>query len=287
MSSKQQVVSQGENCLFPLDAQPPLRQYVKDLYKRRYFIWYQARARAFQATRGTVLGSIWILGQPILQALMYGTVFGLLLKTSRGIDNFIGFLIIGITFFGLMNKQLAAGSNVLQGGKALIQSFRMPTATIPVAQSLQISLDTAPAALMSVLIALVMQGGHNLTWTVLLVVPLFALIQIFGCGLMLVVARLGAFVPDTRIVLSYVSSAWFFCSGIFYSLERYADNPTLYQLLSMNPGFFYIDAVRQVTMYGNAPSASDWMMYIVVALATFATGFLIFWRGERRYRNVI
>lgn len=54
----------------------------------------------------TVLGNVWYLLKPVLQVGVYFLVFGLLLKTSRGIDNLICFLAIGVFSYGYMQKSI-------------------------------------------------------------------------------------------------------------------------------------------------------------------------------------
>ena len=77
-----------------VSGRPPLKQYVADIKQRQRFVWLDARARAFKTDREMVLGSIWLVLSPLIDTLMYAAIFGLILKTSRGIENFIGYLVI-------------------------------------------------------------------------------------------------------------------------------------------------------------------------------------------------
>ena len=82
--------------LSPVGVRPGLARYLLDLFQRRHFIWADSRARAFSGNKDTLLGNLWLIGRPILDGFAYYIIFGLVLGTSRGVDNFIGFLLVGV-----------------------------------------------------------------------------------------------------------------------------------------------------------------------------------------------
>ena len=90
--------------LKPVVATPPFLEYWKDVWDRRAFIWADAKAKAFQTTRGTILGKAWLIIQPFLNAMIFYIVFAVMLRVSRGIPNFLGYLVIGISFFPIYNS---------------------------------------------------------------------------------------------------------------------------------------------------------------------------------------
>ncbi|NQD89699.1 ABC transporter permease, partial [Paenarthrobacter sp. CM16] len=71
-------------------SRPGFLDYLVQLWDYRQFIFYDARARVQSGTRKDRLGSAWLLLNPVFNGLTYYFVFGLLLQTSHGIDNFVG-----------------------------------------------------------------------------------------------------------------------------------------------------------------------------------------------------
>lgn len=284
-TTKSVVVESSE--LSPVNVEGTVGSYVKSIWSRRYFIWADAKAKAFQAGRDTYLGKLWLIGEPLLTAILYGTVFGLLLRTSKGIDNFIGFLLLGVLSFGMMNKTFQSGSGMVRGAKNLISAFDFPVIIVQFAASLKIALDALPGILLAVVVALFLQDRKPLIPVVVVVPLVVCLMGVFSTGLALIAARITAFFPDGRIIVGFLGSAWFFTSGVFYSLTRYANNPTLFGVLSKNPGYFYVQAIREAVLEGKWPSSGFWFVMVVVATSMFLVGFLFFWRGEKRYRGVI
>ena len=66
------------------------------------------------------LGRAWIVLQPILDTAVYILVFGVVLKISKNIDHFIGYLVIGVIFFNFITRGLNSGAGLIQSSKGMI-----------------------------------------------------------------------------------------------------------------------------------------------------------------------
>lgn len=260
-----------------------LRQYLRALSERKDFILADARAKAFRTTKNYHWWRFWLVASPVLEALLYGAVFSLLLKTSRGIENFVGFVIIGVTIFSLTSRMLMGGVGLLEANRNMIQTFAFPRAAVVLSNALRYVYDTLPSVIVAVLAALAFQLPKPPSWTVVLVIPLYLLAITFGAGLMFIGARMTALIPDTRAILDLFVRGWMFASGIFYSMERYASDPTLFAVFTANPAYRFIHSFRQVVMWGELPTVVDWLVLCAWAFGTFIFGFLYFWTAEDRY----
>ena len=134
--------------------------------------------------------------------------------------------------------------------------------------------------------ALLLKDTVSIPWTVLLVVPLYLLLHLFGLGLMLIVARLTAFRPEVKVVVNLFSRAWFFLSGVFFSIERFVDHEAVQQVMMANPAYKFLTAIRDCVVYGTAPSWSLWGGLIAWSVGLFLVGFVFFWQAEEKYVNV-
>ena len=266
-----------------LGAQPGLFKYLAELIGRRGFILADARSKAFRTTRNYRFWKFWIIAGPLLDALMYGALFGLLLKTSRGVDNFVGFVILGITFFSVMVKMLSAGSGLLEANKNVMKAFSFPRASIVLSQILRYVYDTIPAIVVAVIAAIAFQWDKGLSWTILLTVPIFILMCLFGGGLMFIAARATFFLADIRAIIDIFSRAWMFGSGIFYDISRFAENPTVYSIMTFNPAYQFIHAAREVVMNHSTLTMHTWLVLSAWGFGTFCVGLIFFWGAEARY----
>ena len=114
-----------------------LAAYISETWHYRNFIYEHAKFKASADNDDMFLGRLWNLLEPLLRIAMYGLMFGLVLRTSRGVDNFVGFLIIGLTYFSMMSRGLGSGSGLVQRSKAMMRTFRFPRVSLVVGEAIR------------------------------------------------------------------------------------------------------------------------------------------------------
>lgn len=266
-----------------LNIRPSFDHYLKQIWDRRHFIKFDARARAFSAEREYLLGRFWLLAQPLLDAATYGIIFGLLLSTARGIDNFIGYLIIGITFVGFMTRGLSSGSGLIKSQRNLVRAFNFPRAAIVISRGVRAAIDNALPAVMAVLLALILQGGSPLNLSIIQVLPIYVLVSIFCTGLIFFSARVTAVFPDARVIINFLTRIWFYLSCVFYSIDRFDHAPRIQAVISQNPAYRFVSALRETVLSASWVSWQEWATLIAWSLGTFVVGLFYFWQAEGRY----
>lgn len=272
--------------LRPKSSRLPIHKYIAQIWKLRHFIVLHARFRAIANNDDMFLGKLWTILEPICRIAMYGIMFGLILNTSRGIENFIGFLTIGVTFFGFISKGPNGGSGLVQRTQNLIGTFNFPRATVVVGETVRGFLASLIPATMATVGALLFQLDKPLSWTILLMFPLLILIHIFASGLMFIAARITAFLPDVRRMMQFIMRAWFYISGVFFSIERYARIPEIQTVMTANPAYQFLTALRDSIMYGMVPELQTWLYLSAWSFGTLLIGFLFFWQAESRYVHI-
>lgn len=274
-------VESGE--LRSLQSRPGFLAYCKQLWGYRSFIWADARLKALRTTKDYRLWRLWLVLQPLLDVLFYAFLFGLILKTSNGVENFLGFLVIGVIFMRMLVALLNQGSMLIRTSRGFIQTFQFPRAALAISQTLRNLLDNILPAIIAVIMALGFQGFKGLNWSVILVVPLFLMMHIFGCGLMLIAARLTAEIPDTRALITFASQAWFFLSGVMFSIDRFVDHPMLRSLMTANPAYIFLQALRGNVIYSSPLDLTTWGILALWTFGTFFVGLFYFWLAEAKY----
>lgn len=280
------VIRVDDSQFLHLHRRPSFTAYVKAVWGRRHFIYADARGKSFETNRDYYLGKFWLIASPLLDAAMYGVIFGLLLRTSRGIDNFIGYLIIGVIFFSFLTKYVNSGTQLIKGSKNIITAFQFPRASLVFSQSLRSVLDSMVPALVAIVGALVFQISEPFHLSILWVIPIFLLLHVFGTGLMFFVARICFQIPDFQAVIRVILRAWFYVSGIFFSIERFASQAVVQDVMSANPAYQFLTAIRGAVLYGSAPTLGTLFILSSVSFGTFALGLIYFWRGEEKYGSV-
>jgi teichoic acid transport system permease protein len=264
-------------------SRPGFLDYLVQLWDYRQFIFYDARARVQSGTRKDRLGSAWLLINPIFNGLTYFVIFGLLLQTSHGIENFIGYLVIGVFLFHYSAGAITAGARSIRNGKAVVQAFNFPRAALPLGANIREMLSAVPLILGMMLLIVVVPPAENISVLWLLIIPAVFLQGIFNLGLGLILARIISKVHDVTHLLPFFIRAWMYGSAVFYSYERFIKDPTLLAIMKFNPLYNVIDIVRSSLLYDRVPAWESWATLGVVSLGALLIGFIFFWQGEETY----
>lgn len=264
-------------------AKPPLLDYLVSLWNYRHFMVYDAKARVQTGNSRDRLGSAWLLLDPLLNGLAYFAIFGLLLGASRGVENFIGFLIIGIFLFQMSSRAILNGARVIRSNQNVIQAFNFPRATLAVAVNIRELLANLPVVIMMLLLVLVLAPAEEITWRWLLVLPAIFLQVLFNLGAGLLLAPMVAKVNDLVHVISFGMRFWLFASCVMFSIERYNAVPWLKAIVEANPLYLLLTIVRESVLYAQTPAWQSWAGLAAWALGTLVVGFLFFWKGEETY----
>lgn len=260
-----------------------LSRYIAALWGRRQFIMFDARARVQSANDNDRLGSLWLILTPILNGMTYFFMFGILLGTSRGIENFLGYLVIGVFTFQMSSSSISQGARSITANQKVIQAFNFPRAALPLAVNLRVLLSSIPATIAMLLIIIVAAPIEEITWRWLLILPAILLQFLFNLGMGLIFAPLVFKVNDIGNLLSFVLRFWMYGSAVFYSLDRFAAYPLLVAILELNPLYLVIDIMRDSLLYSITPSLQSWSVLTLWAVGALSVGFVLFWRKEESY----
>lgn len=281
--------------LTPVLARPSLPTYLAQLWQRRHFVMADARAQVASTSRSNLLGSAWLVLNPLLNGAVYFVIFGLVLSADRGIENYPGYLIVGVFLFQYTIHSLVQGSRAVTGGRALIRSFAFPRAALPIAVVVRQTIRFVPALVtMLVLVAalpfvlrLVNPGGApvelRLTWLWLLLPAVLVLQLLFNTGLALLAARATARIPDLTQLFSLVARFWLYASAVFFSIDRFAAYPALHAVMAANPMFLVLDIARDLLLYAALPAWQSWAVLGAWSGGLAVVGTVVFWWGEETY----
>lgn len=262
---------------------PPLDTYLRQLWRRRYFIREEARSKVAGTANRNLLGYGWLVLNPLLMGLGFYVIFGLILNTSRGIDNFVGYLMIGVFFFQLSMRCVTGGTQAIRSGQAMIRAFAFPRAALPVTVVVREVMNFMPTFLVLAVVLSVLPPAENLTWRVVLVIPAFLCQTLFVLGCAFFLARLGHILPDISNVVSVFARFWLYASGVFFSIDRFVDQPAVQAVMKVNPMFSYLQIYRNSILYGLDSPLWMWMLAVGWAFVFVIFGFLFFYRGEESY----
>jgi ABC-type polysaccharide/polyol phosphate export permease len=233
---------------------------------RRYrYLFAQLVSRELRRKyKGSRLGVLWYLVNPLVLLGAYTLMFGYVLHTQRYPDYPI-FLMIGIIVWTFFQQSLISAAESLVDQGALVRKARFPRESIP-ASSVAVQLITFTAILVLLApLALALRG--TLHPALLLVIPLTLALFCFAIGCALIVAVLHAYFRDVAPILTAMLLPWFFLTPIFFqpsTLGFVKSHAWVGTLLSwVNPVAPFVEGFRNVLYYGTAPWGQ--LLYAVLA----------------------
>jgi len=267
---------------------PSLPEYTRQLWSYRHFISSYANAKVASSLGKTRLGMLWQVLTPLINAAVYYVIFGVVLGTKNGIDNFVAYLCTGVFIFGFTQSVVQAGIQAISGNLGLIRALHFPRASLPLAITM-VEVRNMLAS-MGVLMVIVLVSGEPLTLEWLLVVPIFLLQAVFNAGLAMAAARLGSKVADFKQLVPFIMRIWLYGSAVLYPVTKFSESEKLQgwplHVVEANPLLVFIDLMRHALME-DVPLASSplvlWLEAIGWTLVVGLGGYVYFWRGEKGY----
>jgi len=267
---------------------PTLPEYTRQLWAYRHFIWEFAGAKVSAALGTTRLGMLWQVLTPLFNAGVYYVIFGVLINTKHGMDNFIAYLCIGVFIFGFTQTVVQTGVTAISGNLGLIRALHFPRASLPISITL-VEVRNMFVAII-VLCAIVGISGEPLTWQWLLLVPALLLQSIFNMGAAMLVARLGSKLHDLRQLIPFIMRVWLYGSAVIYPVTNFEQTLHSHRwalyLVEANPLLVYIELMRHALMEDIPLAGSPTRLWIEAAVWSVVMGvggYAYFWRGEKGY----
>ncbi|MET7271388.1 MULTISPECIES: ABC transporter permease [Streptomyces] len=270
-------------------ARPSLPEYVRQLWARRHFIGAFATAKLTAQYSQAKLGQLWQVMTPLLNAAVYYFIFGVLMNTKRGVEDYVPFLVTGVFVWTFTQSSLMAGTRAISGNLGLVRALHFPRAALPVSfclQQLQ-QLLFSMAALAVILLAFGVPPG--VSWV--LTVPVLVLQFVFNAGVSLIMARLGAKFPDIAQLMPFLLRTWMYGSGVMFSIHHMTGPDSglpswIGTVLQLNPSVVYIDLMRFAlidSFDGSYLPPHVWALAVGWALVAGIGGFIYFWKAEETY----
>ena len=227
--------------------------------------------------RRSVLGYFWSLLNPLMMMTIMTVIFSFMFRFD--IPNYPLYLICGQTLYNCFNEAAnRAMMSVIDNGN-LIKKVYIPKYIFPLAKTTS-SFVNMLFNLVAILIVMIFTGtGFHLSF-LLFPLPLICLF-LFTCGIGLILSALAVQFRDVMHLYSVLMMAWMYATPIFYPIS--AVPGWVQNIIRCNPLYMYIDAFRQLLLYGTVPSSLAWLGCLLTALLSIGAGALVFRKMQRNF----
>ena len=210
--------------------------------------------------RRSVLGVLWSVLNPLLMMCVLAAVFTNVLKFGD-VENFPMYLILGNVLFALMADSTSGAMTSILESAPLIKKIRVAKMIFP---------------LEKVLFQLV-----NFAISLIAVIVVMVFFRIAPTVNLLALPLLAVFFRDVCHLWGVVITAWTYATPLFYPVTLLPD--WMQAAEAYNPMYHYVVYFRDIAMYGQWPGIKENLVCLAMALITFAIGFLVFKRTEKKF----
>jgi len=168
--------------------------------------------------QNSALGFVWSLINPLFYLVVYGVIFGVLLK--NGVPEFPLYLMSGLLLWNVFAGGVMGGATSVVGSAGLVRKVRFPLAVLPLAQvgfALVHYVLQMGVFLVVVIVYDLYSGSNSFGVQNLLFFPGVIIAVTFTVGMSFLVSALNVRYRDTAHLLELLMFAWFWGASIIYA----------------------------------------------------------------------
>jgi lipopolysaccharide transport system permease protein len=248
-------------------------------FARKRDLWWQFTVRAVELRhRGSHLGIIWSVLNPLLMLGLYMFVFGFIFPNKFGMlaretpVDFALALFLGLILYQAIAETLGVAPTLIVGNPNLVKKVVFPLDVLPLSQI------GASWFHLLVSLALLIVGslamGRSIAFMGLLWLPVILLPHLMlTAGLCLLLAAFGVFFRDISQMVPFVSNIIMWASAVIYPISRIRAYPPIWAVLKWNPFLQTVQLARCALLW-HQPINLKCLGY------TYAAGAAIFFAGS-------
>ena len=225
--------------------------------------------------RGTFLGFLWNILEPLLMFVLLYVVFTNIRETTE--ENFAIYLISGIIFYHLFIKATSSGLISLKVNASILQSLNVNKEIFPVVSTGTIIFLMCFELLVFFGLMPVFNFVPSYTIIFLPVVIILFFILVLGASYFLSI--LYVYVKDIQQIWGIFSYSLLFVSPIFWSVDK--SSGILLTLYNINPLGQIIELNHKI-VFGQIPLFYEWLTTTIYVLIIFFSGFILFKKLENK-----
>ena len=238
--------------------------------------------------KGSMLGILWSLVNPIFMLAVYTFVFSVVFKArwNSGSDSKAEFALVlfgGLMVFNIFSECVSRAPNLIIENVNYVKKVVFPLEILP-----WVSMG---GALFHFIVSLfVWQVAYFILfgiphWQVILVPLVLIPLMLLVMGASWVLSALGVYLRDVGQIIGLVITTLMFLTPIFYPASSL---PERYQtIMFLNPLTSPIEMMRQILYFGVTPSIYSLILYSIISLIFSMLGFAWFQKTRKGFADVI
>ena len=250
--------------------------FCSDNWSNSYLIRRLIRRDLDSRFRGPWLGYLWAIIEPLLLALVYSFVFGLIV--GKADKTYPAIVMIGVICWSLFARSWTTTTKTLSSNASMFQFTKIPKSVFAVSSMLTNYILSLVSLL--ALIPFIILYEINIGWSILLAPFYLLVVGLTGMSLGLLMAPVAARVPDVVNLVNFLARVGFFLSPVMWTYEmlssKFGDGIFLV-IAHLNPVIVPITLMRD-SILGTPAAIPDYgfIMTICFILASYVIGTMVF-----------
>ena len=259
---------------------------IKALLRHRSIIKSYVRRDIVGRYKGSVLGSLWTVINPLVLLGIYTFVFSVILKirfsAEGGFLNFAIHVFCGIVAWTAFSDAVGRSATIISENANLVKKVVFPLETLPVYISLSGLFTQIIGSIILIIIVLVTRFQFH--WTLIFLPLIMSLQLLLTIGLCWFISSLGVFIKDISHITGLVLLAWMFLTPIMYPESMV---PERFKFILLNPIATLVSSYRLVIIEGQQPDFVRLIILSFFIVVIFCTGYEFFSKAKTAFSDVI
>lgn len=264
-------------------------RFATDLWRHRELLWQFTLRNIELRHRGSHLGLIWSILNPLLMLSLYVFVFGFVFRgrfnahrPESQIEYALG-VFIGLSLFHFFAEVLGGAPGIIVGNPNFVKKVVFPLEILP-ASNVVASAFHATISLVLALVGVAL-FGPGLTvqtlWLPFIVLPLLFVLL----GTAWVVSALGVFLRDIGQLIGFLTMVLMYASCVFFpsTILPY----WVWRILRFNPLLLAIEMTRDAVLWKTPINLIHFSYLYIFALICASVGYWIFRKTAPTFADVV
>ena len=254
-----------------------MKKHLVELVQYRELLWNLTVSELKLRYRGSILGFLWTILNPLFYLLILAVVFSKIMRFQ--IDNYTIFLFVGLTSWFMIQQTIVIATASIVNNQGLIRKVYVPKIVFPLSSILARFVDHI--IMTFVLLGLAVFFKMPFTWNLLFIPVIILLHFFFSMGLSLIFTVMHIKIRDTQHILAIIFQALFFVTPIIYSLEIMPERYR--QIFLINPFYYFVQVFRYPVYYSSFPPWNILLITLVLTAFSLLLGLVIFYKKEKEF----
>lgn len=266
-----------------------LGSLVRNLWRQRGLIMHMTKRDVIGRYKGSVMGVLWSLFNPLFLLVIYTFVFSVVFKARWGAgpveskSEFAILLFVGMIVHALFAETLSRAPGLILNNVSYVKKIVFPLEILP-AVAICAALFHALVSVFVLAVVFIVLNGY-LQWTAVFLPLVLLPMMVLTLGIAWGLASLGVFLRDVAQPIGLIMTALLFASPVFYPLTALPE--FIRPWLMLNPLTFVIEQARAVLIFGQLPNWTGMAIYSLVSVVIAWMGYAWFQKTRKGFANVL